>query len=151
MRNIFNRQEASEFVDRINILTSSTRPHWGTMSAAQMMAHCNVMFEMIYEPEKHKRPNRVMRFFLRAFLKNSVCGVKPYPKNSKTAPQFLITDAKAFNEEKARLVTYLEKTLNLGAEHFDGKDYFSFGKLTKTEWNNMISKHLDHHLTQFGV
>jgi len=26
----------------------------------------------------------------------------------------------------------------------------SFGPLSKTEWNNMFYKHLNHHLTQFG-
>jgi hypothetical protein len=31
------------------------------------------------------------------------------------------------------------------------KEPLSFGALTKTEWSNMLYKHLDHHLTQFGA
>jgi hypothetical protein len=39
----------------------------------------------------------------------------------------------------------------MGADAFEGKESNSFGKLTASEWNIMMYKHLDHHLTQFGV
>jgi hypothetical protein len=45
----------------------------------------------------------------------------------------------------------MNKTQNLGENHFDGKESHSFGKLLKGEWNNLFYKHLDHHLRQFGV
>jgi hypothetical protein len=80
-----------------------------------------------------------------------VVGPKPYKRNSKTAPQFLIVSARNFEEEKKRLTEYLNKTQELGADYFDGKASHSFGKLTKQEWNTMFYKHLNHHLTQFGV
>jgi len=76
---------------------------------------------------------------------------KPYGKNGATAPQFLIPDPKVFETEKARLISYIEKTQQLGEDHFDNKASHSFGVLTKTEWNNMFYKHLNHHLNQFGV
>ena len=58
---------------------------------------------------------------------------------------------KDFNVEKQRLVDYLNKTQQLGEAYFDNKESHSFGPLNKTEWNNMLYKHLNHHLTQFGV
>ncbi|WP_407515965.1 hypothetical protein [Tamlana fucoidanivorans] len=76
---------------------------------------------------------------------------KPYPKNSRTAPQFLVAKQKNFIEEKERLINYLVKTQELGEGYFDGKESHSFGALTKSQWNNMFYKHLNHHLTQFGV
>ena len=33
----------------------------------------------------------------------------------------------------------------------DGRESLSFGPLTAVEWNGLFSKHLDHHLQQFGV
>jgi hypothetical protein len=49
------------------------------------------------------------------------------------------------------LINYIKRTADLGESHFDGKESRSFGKLNITEWNNMFYKHLDHHLSQFGV
>ena len=115
-----------------------------------MMAHCCVAYEMVYE-NKHKAPNAFMKFFLKLFVKDMVVGPKPYKKNSQTAPAFLIKDERDFETEKARLISYLKKTQELGAEHFDDKESLSFGKLSKAEWNVMFYKHLDHHLAQFGV
>ena len=34
---------------------------------------------------------------------------------------------------------------------FERKESVSFGSMTKNKWNNMLYKHLDHHLSQFGV
>ncbi|HHS95730.1 MAG TPA: hypothetical protein ENJ45_04005, partial [Phaeodactylibacter sp.] len=76
---------------------------------------------------------------------------RPYSKNGKTAPQFIINSSKNFEDEKKRLVDFIIKTQKLGEAHFDGKESHSFGKLTKEQWNNMFYKHLDHHLNQFGV
>lgn len=150
MKNIFEANVTNQVIERINQLESSTQPQWGKMSADQMLAHCNVTYEMAFE-DKHKKPSGFTKLMLKLFVKNTVVGDKPYKRNSRTAPQFLITDAKNFEEEKKRLVDYLEKTQSLGEAHFSGKESHSFGKLTTQEWNNMFYKHLDHHLTQFGV
>ena len=58
---------------------------------------------------------------------------------------------KDFGAEKSRLVSYIQKTQELGGSHFEGKESHSFGALSKEQWNNMFYKHLDHHLTQFNV
>jgi len=116
----------------------------------QMLAHCSVPYEMTYE-DKYPKLGGFQRFFLKLFVKQIVVGEKPYKKNSRTAPEFIIEGGKDFEAEKKRLVDYISKTQELGGDHFDGKDNRGFGKLTKTEWNNLFSKHLDHHLTQFGV
>lgn len=63
----------------------------------------------------------------------------------------MITDQKDFEKEKSKLIGYIKQTQEEGADSFDGKESHSFGVLNKAEWNNMFYKHLDHHLTQFGV
>lgn len=151
MENIFDVKVVQNYIDRINALTPETQPLWGKMSVDQMLAHCNVSYEMVYEPEKHRKPGSIAKFILKTFVKSKVVGEKGYPKNSPTAPQFIIADRKNFEEEKKRLIGFIQKTQQLGETAFDGKESFSFGKLNAREWNNMFAKHLNHHLAQFGV
>ena len=122
----------------------------GQNECAQMLAHCNVTYEGVYT-DKHPKATGLKRFILKLLVKNAVVSEKPYPKNSRTAPEFLISDEREFNNEKQRLIDYIHKTQQLGEGYFDGKDSNSFGALTITEWNNLFYKHLDHHLTQFDV
>lgn len=150
MKNLFSPADTAEAISRINNLASTTQPQWGKMNVGQMLAHCNVIYELVYD-NKHPKPNALVKFLLKLFVKNAVVGPKPYPKNSRTAPAFLITDARDFEAEKQRLIDHLHKTQQLGEAYFDGRDYHSFGTLNKIEWNTMFAKHLDHHLTQFGV
>lgn len=151
MKNIFHQEVTDEVIGRINQLTSETQPKWGKMDVAQMLAHCCVTYEFIFEPEKHPKPNPFMALIIKLVAKQAVVGEKPFKKNGATAPAFKMVDEKDFEKEKERLIEFLKKTQELGEAHFDGKESHSFGKLTKTEWNNMFYKHLDHHLTQFGV
>ena len=148
--NIFQEETAAKVIQRIENLTQDSKPKWGTMTVAQMLAHCNVTYEMVYD-NTHTKPNFVLKLILKAFVKNTVVSDKPYSKNGKTAPQFIIESDKDFSTEKKRLIDYIEKTKSLGETHFDGKESHSFGNLNKEEWNNMFYKHLDHHLNQFGV
>lgn len=148
--NIFSPEVVDSLKSRINKLTPVTKPHWGSMTVSQMLAHCNVPYEMVYT-NKHAKPNPFVRFLLTLIAKNGVVNEKPYPKNSRTAPQFIIKDHRDFELEISRLLEYLSKTQELGVKHYDGLESNSFGKLNITEWNNLFYKHLDHHLTQFGV
>ena len=93
----------------------------------------------------------MIRLMLKAFVKTAVTNEKGYPHNSRTAPAFLISDPRDFEAEKKRLVEYLHQTQVHGRSYFEGKESNSFGPLNAEEWNNLMYKHLDHHLTQFGV
>lgn len=147
---VFSEETTATIIARINQLTPSSPALWGKMDVGQMLAHCNVTYEMLYE-DKHKKPNPLVRFILKLLVKPMVTGEKSYKKNTHTAPAFIIADAKQFEAEKTRLITYIHRTQQLGAAHFEGLPSLSFGKLTSQEWNNLFFKHLDHHLSQFGV
>lgn len=147
---MFNQNDSAELISRIERLNPSTKANWGKMSVAQMLAHCCVSYELVYD-NIHPKPNAFKKFIIKTFIKNLVVSEKPYKKSSQTAPEFLIKDDKNFEAEKTRLINYIKKTQELGETYFDNRESHSFGPLTKTEWNNMFYKHLDHHLTQFGV
>ena len=150
MNNVFSVETRDEVLNRINQLTNETQHQWGTMDVAQMLAHCNVTYELVFT-DKHPKPGKVKAFLLKLFVKPIVVGEKVYPKNSRTAPEFLIADQKDFKIEKSRLIDHITKVQEMGVAEFDGKRSHSFGVLTKDEWNNLFYKHLDHHLRQFGV
>ena len=150
MKNIFDLKETNEIINRISHLTPDTKAIWGKMSVSQMLAHCNITYELVYE-NKHPKPNAFVSFILKTFIKKTVVNEVPYKHNGGTAPVFIVKDEKNFEEEKTRLIEFIKKTQSLGGSYFDNKESHSFGKLTQSEWNNMFYKHLNHHLSQFGV
>lgn len=147
---VFDPTTTQNFIDRINSIEANKKPAWGKMDAAQMLAHCNVVYEMSFE-DIHKKPNGFVKFMLKAFAKSTVVGGKPYKKSGQTAPQMIVSTSKEFETEKQRLITYLNKTQQLGAAHFEQRESFSFGKLSSAQWNTMFYKHLQHHLAQFNA
>lgn len=149
--NIFTKDVSDGLIDRINKLTPESQRIWGKMDVAKMLGHCCVSYEMIYEPDKHPKPNFIFGIILKYFVKGVVTGEKPLKKNSPTGPQFIISDERDFQRERGRLIGFIERTQELGESEFDGKVSASFGVLTSKQWSNMLYKHLDHHLTQFGV
>lgn len=149
-KNLFDKKESEETIERIHKLTPEKQPNWGKMNVSQMLAHCNVAYETIYT-DKHPKPKGLKKFLVKLLAKNAVVGPKPYKKNGPTSPVFKISDARDFENEKNKLIGHIRKTQELGANHFEGKDSYAFGPLNKSEWNTLFSKHLDHHLQQFGV
>tara|TARA_R110002050_G_scaffold244268_1_gene380877 strand:+ start:32855 stop:33307 length:453 start_codon:yes stop_codon:yes gene_type:complete len=150
MKNVFDKEVSNEIIGRINQLNHETKPVWGKMNVGQMLAHCNVTYDMDFTDDFPKATG-MKKFLLTLFIKNGVVGEKPYPKNGRTAPQFLITDKRVFEDEKTKLIHYITKVQQLGTSHYEGRASVSFGELKANEWNNMFYKHLDHHLSQFGV
>ena len=151
MENIFDAKIVQQYINRINELTPNTQRKWGKMSVNQMLAHLNVPYSFIFEPEKHKKPSFIVKFILTAFVKSKIVNEKPYKQNLPTSPAFIISDERNFEDEKKKLIGNLQRVQQLGSTAFDGKENTSFGKMSSQEWNNMLAKHLNHHLEQFSV
>lgn len=148
--NIFDPQTTKDTLERLEKLTPDTQPNWGKMDAAQMLAHLNVTYDVSYG-KAGTPPGAVMRFFLKQFLKPIVVGERPYKKNSRTSPNFVIADERDFENEKARLIAQIKEAQNYGETYFDGMASPSFGKMTAKEWSNQFWKHMDHHFRQFDI
>jgi hypothetical protein len=148
--NIFSEAIAEKFTARINNLSATSSPEWGKMDVGQMMAHCNVSYEMAFD-DNYKKSSGFIRFILKNLVKKGLVDESPLKKNSSTAAEMLIKTPKNFEAEKNKLVENVHNLVKKGENYFDGKDHPGFGVMTKQEWNNFYYKHLDHHLTQFGV
>lgn len=149
MVDLFTQTGLGTMKGRVRALSPDSKAQWGKMNVSQMLAHCNVAYEIEYT-DKHPKPGSLQRFLIKLLAKQAVVGPKPYPRNGRTAPMFIIADERDFAIEQQRLLDHLDKTYALGAKHYDGKENQGFGKLSLQEWNTLFSKHLDHHLTQFG-
>ncbi len=149
--NIFTKEVSEQVIARIEKLTPTTPHLRGKMTVDQMLAHCNITYEYVYEPTKHQSPNFFIKSILKLFVKKIVTNEKDFKHNSSTAPDFIITWDKDFEAEKKRLINFITKTQALWETHFEWLESHSFGKLNTTERNNMFYKHLDHHLRQFWV
>lgn len=148
---IFQADTVQQLTDRIGRLQADTQATWGKMSVSQMLAHCCVAYEQVYFPEKFKPVNGLKRWLLTYFIKPAVTGPKPYPKNGRTGADFIIDGKRDFEVERTRLLDFIHQVYSDGPGFFASRESHSFGKLTREEWNILFYKHLDHHLTQFGV
>ena len=150
IQNIYSAPVSEQFIARIEKIAPNTQNLWGKMNASQMMAHCNVSYDMAFD-ENYKKSNAFLRFILKNLAKKGLVNDAPLSKNSSTATEMVIKTAKDFNVEKGKLIANVQNLVNKGETFFHLKDHPGFGVMTKDEWNNFYYKHLDHHLTQFGV
>ncbi|MDF5689606.1 DUF1569 domain-containing protein [Aquirufa aurantiipilula] len=147
---IFSPETSQQLFDRIDALHPHSPALWGKMNVAQMLAHVCVPYEQI-KGENTQQPPWYMKLILKIFLTKILTNEVPYQKNSPTAPAFLKVDVHDFEWEKSRLKNYIIAIEKMGAEQLCLQASLSLGMLNETEWNNMLYKHLDHHLKQFGV
>ena len=149
MKNLFVPSERQQILDRLGKLQAGTTRQWGKMDPAQMLAHCAIALEV--GAGDRVLPHRLIGKIFGPFVKSFLLGDKPFSKNSPTDPEFLVSDARDFAKEKARLVAVVNRFGDEGPSAADGRVHSFFGRLKGEEWGVMMHKHLDHHLRQFGV
>lgn len=150
VHNVFDAGERDALIARIDTLQAETRPRWGKMNAAQMLAHNSLIFEGALN-DTYPTMNPVLRWVVSRLIRGAVIGDRPYIKNSRTVPAWVVADPRDFEKEKDRLLGNIARVHELGPSHFEGKHNPTFGRLTAAEWNRVFIKHLDYHLDQFGV
>ena len=145
-QSLYSDDVYQECLDRIEQLTPQTEPEWGKMNVAQMLAHCAEVVEV--SNGKHLRNTPFMAWLVKGIIRNMVLSEEPYPKNSKTHPQYVQAMPRDFETQKNRLLEALSKF-----KKGEGKvrKHPIFGEMTVEEQGWSAYKHLDHHLRQFGV
>lgn len=150
MKNFFEKPDRDEILDRLAKLQPGAVRQWGKMDAAQMLAHCASALEVAAGdvPKTQAFIGRVLAPFVK---KKLLHGTEPLSKNSPTDPTFVVSDARDFAKEKARLSAIAKRFGEAGASAADGRMHSFFGRLKGEEWGVLMYKHLDHHLRQFGA
>lgn len=149
MESLFTPTVNLEMVDRIDKLTADTKPLWGKMKVAQMLAHSQTPLHVALGEKKIK--GGLMAFLFGRIAKKQLVKDEPFKKNLPTAPSFVVKDERNFKEEKSALIDLLKRFGKIDPEEIAKNPHPFFGKLTSEEWNTLQYKHLDHHLRQFGV
>jgi Protein of unknown function (DUF1569) len=147
VKNLFDPAVKQDIIARINKLTPESKPLWGKMNVAQMLAHLQVPISVADGTQKLKRTffGRIVGPMVKSILYND----KPFKRSLPTDPSFVMFgNEKNFDTEKEKLLRIVS---NFSEASIVNETHTFFGKLTKEQWSKGTWKHLDHHLQQFGV
>ena len=148
MDSIFNPATTESFIGRINKLTAVTPALWGKMNVAQMLAHCQVPIQVAVGDIITK--GGLIALLFGRMAKKKLVGDEPFERNLPTMKEAKILDVRDFEKEKAVLIALVKK-FESGPGVLIKSPHPFFGPLTVDEWGTLQTKHLDHHLRQFGV
>lgn len=151
MKNIFDQNNYTNIMTRIELLTEQHIAHWGKMNVNQMLCHCaDAMRDAIGATEKKDKSS----WFSRNILKRLVFLPFRFTKNLPTAPDYDTekngTQPKNFQDDKDVLLKLVSNFYYKGINNTPKINPY-FGTYSGADWGKHVYKHLDHHLTQFGV
>jgi len=136
-----------ELKRRVQTLTPDTKPQWGKMSVDQMLHHVNfVLAEALGEHTAKPNVRGLPKPLVRWAILNA-----PWGKGAPTRPDMLIPQGERFDfaREKERCLSMIDRFL---AKPMDESWPPSANfPMTGRHWSQLQYKHLNHHLTQFGV
>lgn len=136
------------FLARIRALGPDAKPRFGTLTAGRMVCHAldglKIAFgELRPEPVRSPLKNPLGRWLV-------IWAPIPWPKGRvKAPPGFFSTAPGAFETDRETLVRYVKRFESPGDVTWGASPLL--GPLDAREWAALNSRHLDHHLSQFGV
>lgn len=149
MDSLLQQKPYENILNRIAKFTTNSQPKWGKMDVAQMLAHCQGPLKVALGELQMKKPNAFMRLLFLSF-KKSLYSDKPWKKGLPTSKEFLVVEQKDFETEKQELLKWIN-LFHAEKNRANWPPHPFCGHFTTEQWGKMQYKHLDHHLTQFGV
>ncbi|MBA2611957.1 MAG: DUF1569 domain-containing protein [Bacteroidetes bacterium] len=150
MESLFKPETTQKFIERINRLTPQAKAEWGKMDVAQMLTHCQKPLE-IASGELVPKVSPIIKLLFGKSAKRSILRDPQFKKNIPTFAEAKIVDQRVFDTEKKKLIEYVESFQKKGPKGITKAAHPFFGPMTIEEWDALQTKHLDHHLRQFGV
>ncbi|ADV47982.1 DUF1569 domain-containing protein [Cellulophaga sp. E16_2] len=147
MKSIFDETTKNELEERIALLNENSERKWGKMTVGQMAWHCQYPLKLAIENKPSSKKGNLLA---QLFFKKSMYNNKAWRKNLPTAPQLKAREPKNFSDEVKVLQQLMYDMHQLKSREAWNAHPF-FGHFTKEQWGQVQYKHLDHHLTQFGV
>ena len=132
---------------RLERLRPDAGPRWGRMDASRMLVHVTDALRMATGELQCTASRSPLML---PIVKQCVMFYLPWPKGARTAPELLIRRPEQWTNEVAALRAAIDA---FTARSPDGPwpRHPFFGRLRGVEWGRFMYRHLDHHLTQFGV
>ncbi len=150
MKDLYHPALASAIKARLALLRPESERLWGTMTAAQAMAHCAVGFTVALGDAKPPRVllGSAIGWLIKPLVFRNDAPMRP---NSPTAKSMLVADEREFGHERGRVIVLIDRFTAAGPAGCTTHPHSFFGRLTSAQWAILMYKHLDHHLRQFGV
>ena len=131
---------------RVRALRPDARPTWGKMSVDQMLWHVNQAMGLslgtvTVGPGGPPMPAWIMRILVINM---------PWPKGGPTHPDFIAKQQYNFDQERERALRNIADITSKPMDH-SWPVHPAFGKMSGRQVSTLTHKHLNHHLTQFGV
>jgi hypothetical protein len=150
MKNLYEAGRMEEVRERLAQLQPESGRLWGTMNVAQALAHCSAGLEVAVGDRVP--PRMFVGRILGAIVKPMALGnEEPMRRNSPTSKDLVVVDERDLEVERARLRGLIDRFVAAGPAGCTRHPHSFFGRLTPEEWAELMYKHLDHHLRQFGV
>ena len=150
MESLFESRCVDEVQQRLSRLRPDQLRRWGTMSPAQMLAHCSLGLEMA--AGEIRPPRALIGRILGPVVKPMAFREgEPMRRNSPTAKELAIKGDRDFETERERLRGLIGRFAAAGSGGCTAHPHAFFGSLIPDEWAALMYKHLDHHLRQFGA
>lgn len=147
----FDPSTISNFETRLNQLSPESSARWGSMSVSQMLAHMNDAFRISLGMKNAvDRSNFITN---KIVFPIAVYVLPSFPKNAATAPELSQNREGSKPRDFYTELEFLKKMMDIFNEREGNKlkPHPMFGTLNKKQWRDLLIKHLDHHLKQYGV
>ena len=150
---LFNKGDYDNIVSRINKLSPDTQNQWGKMTVNEMICHVSDPFRDVLN-ERQTKP--VVPALFRPLAKMMIITKKPWKKNLQTLKLYKQggggngTPPKDFNTDRNTLLKLVSDFAATSPRYQFG-NHGGLGKLSRDENGFLMWKHLDHHLSSFGV
>ena len=149
MGNIFIEADKDEIVNRIDELHPNSKPMWGKMSVAQMLAHCMVPTRIAIGEINSKQ--KLIGMLFGKMAKKQMLANTVMKKSLPTDPTFVIRHEPDFYASQQGLKDAIEKLYKVDKTELAARKHPFFGRMTIEEWGRLNYIHFDHHLKQFDV
>jgi len=146
----FKKEDVDAFITRIEKLTPQSQALWGKMNVAQMLTHCQKPYELA-SGELVTKPNPIVKFLFGKSARRQLMMDPIYKRNLPTFKEAVIADQRDFMTEKSKLIQRIQSFYDKGEAGIKLEMHPFFGPMSPREWDLLMVKHLDHHLSQFGV
>ena len=140
-------EHGAEVRKRIEALQPTMTPRWGKMSVDQMLHHINLsLAESLGEHKAERSIKGIPRSWVRWMILNG-----PWGKGAPTRPDMYIAQGTRYDfaQEKARTLSMIDRILAKSMES-EWPESANF-PMTGRHWSQLHYRHVNHHLTQFGV
>lgn len=150
MKNLYEAATVATVKERVAHLRPDSQRLWGKMNVAQAVAHCSLGLEWAVGDSFPPRMflGRIMGWIVKPM---ALGNENPMRRNSPTAKSLVVADERDLETERQRLYGLIDRFVAGGPARCTKHPHSFFGRLKPEEWAELLYKHLDHHLRQFGA